>query len=358
MNKLGIDIGGTFIKYALVDDSYKIVDKWKVEIVKFKTKDELYDYISSNMRNIDDIELIGISAPGIIDEQANFRSYAAPNIRIMYGTNIVYEIQKRTNKKVFAINDAKAAGLCEFEIGNAKNSKSSAFLILGTGTGGCICNENGVIYGKDSFAGEFHKLPFINFSTGKIDEMGDYSSMTALIKIYNDKVNENKKVKYGHEVCNKYLEKDIIATEAVDQWIGNIIVQLITITFLGIGLSGVLCKYAARYFSAVGKFTFHIDDPFFPKNFKCYGEILIIALSVSGETPTTIENIVRFKKENCAIASITNTENCSIAKLSDLNLPYYVQQVKVNYSDITTQIPVLYMIERIGKKLYNEYGIS
>lgn len=227
---LGIDIGGTFIKYALVDESYKIIDKWKVETVKFETKDELYDYISNNMKNIDDIEVIGISAPGVIDEQANFKSYAAPNIRIMYGTNIVDEIQKRTNKKVFAINDAKAAGLCEFEIGNAKNSKSSAFLILGTGTGGCICNENGVIYGKDSFAGEFHKLPFINFSTGKIDNMGDYSSMTALIKIYNDKVNENDKVRYGHEVCNKYFEEDITAKEAVDQWIDNILVQLITIT--------------------------------------------------------------------------------------------------------------------------------
>ena len=230
MYNLGIDIGGTFIKYALVDEAYKIIDKWKVETVKLETKDELYDYICNNIRNIYDIEIICISAPGVIDEEANVKSYAAPNLRIMYGTNIVDEIQNRTNKKVAAINDAKAAGLCEFEIGNAKDSKSSAFLILGTGTGGCICNENGVIYGKDSFAGEFHKLPFINFSNGKMDNMGDYASMTALINIYNDKVDENVKIKYGHEVCNKYFEGDNTAKEAVDQWIDNILVQLITIT--------------------------------------------------------------------------------------------------------------------------------
>ena len=126
MYNLGIDIGGTFIKYALVDEAYKIIDKWKVETVKLETKDELYDYICNNIRNIDDIEVIGISAPGVIDEEANVKSYAAPNLRIMYGTNIVDEIQNRTNKKVAAINDAKAAGLCEFEIGNAKDSKSSA----------------------------------------------------------------------------------------------------------------------------------------------------------------------------------------------------------------------------------------
>ena len=230
MYKLGIDIGGTFIKYALVDESYKIMDKWKIETLKFEAKDELYDYICNNIKNIDDVEVIGISAPGVIDEEANVKSYAAPNLRIMYGTNIVDEIQNRTNKKVAAINDAKAAGLCEFEIGNAKDSKSSAFLILGTGTGGCICNENGVIYGKDSFDGEFHKLPFINFSNGKMDNMGDYASMTALINIYNDKVDENVKIKYGHEVCNKYFEGDNTAKEAVDQWIDNILVQLITIT--------------------------------------------------------------------------------------------------------------------------------
>ena len=113
MYNLGIDIGGTFIKYALVDEAYKIMDKWKVETIKLETKDELYDYICHNMRGIEDIDVIGISAPGVIDEEANVRSYAAPNLRIMYGTNIVDEIQNRTNKKVAAINDAKAAGLCD-----------------------------------------------------------------------------------------------------------------------------------------------------------------------------------------------------------------------------------------------------
>ena len=166
------------------------------------------------------------------------------------------------------------------------------------------------------------------------------------------------KVKFKMYIEENNIKKVNDDTSEIINFLKNIEGSDLDNRFLGIGSSGILCKYAARYFSSIGKFTVHIDDPFFPKNFKCYGESLIIALSVSGETPTTIENITRFKKENCTIASITNTENCTIAKISDLNLPYYVQQVKVNYSDITTQIPVLYMIERIGKKLYNEYGIE
>ena len=49
---LGIDIGGTFIKYALVDKKYNIKEKWKLKSVKFDTKDELYDYICSNIKDI------------------------------------------------------------------------------------------------------------------------------------------------------------------------------------------------------------------------------------------------------------------------------------------------------------------
>lgn len=227
---LGIDIGGTFIKYALVDEDYNIKERWKVKTTKFDTKDELYDYICSNMKYNEEIDVIGISAPGLIDEESNVKSYAAPNVANMYGSNINSEISKRINKKVSSINDAKAAGLCEFEIGNAKGSKSSAFLILGTGTGGCLCDKDGVIYGKDSFAAEFHNIPFMNFQTKKIDKMGDYASMTGLIEIYNGKVGEEEKIEYGHEVCNKFLAGDELAKEVIDEWINNIAVELIAIT--------------------------------------------------------------------------------------------------------------------------------
>ena len=227
---LGIDIGGTFIKYALMDKQYRIKDKWKIETIKYDTADEFYDYICSNIKLIDEIDVIGISAPGLIDKDSNVKLYAAPNVAIMYGTNINDEIKKRTHKKVSSINDAKSAGLCEFEIGNAKGSKSSAFLIIGTGTGGCICDENGVVYGKDAFAGEFHNMPFVNDEIGGLDKMGDYASMTGLINIYNSKADMDEQVQYGYEVCKKYLDGNKTAELSVDEWIINIVAQLIVIT--------------------------------------------------------------------------------------------------------------------------------
>ena len=227
---LGIDIGGTFIKYALVDSAFNIIEKWKTPTVKFESKDEFYDYICSNAKYLDEVERIGVSAPGLVNEASEIKSYAAPNVIIMFGTNVNEEISKRTGKVVATINDAKAAGLCELKIGNAKETKSSAFLIIGTGTGGCLCNENDVVYGVDGFAGEFHHMPFIDFNTGRVLRQGDYCSMTALIQIYNTKVNEDEKLKYGHDVTGKYLAGDETAKLAMDEWLRNMANQLLSIT--------------------------------------------------------------------------------------------------------------------------------
>lgn len=185
-----------------------------------------------------------------------------------------------------------------------------------------------------------------------------FSEFKVKLKMYIEE-NSTKKVSDDtSEIINflRNIEKSDL-DKKLDK-LCNLVKNANNIIFLGVGSSGILCKYAARYFSSVGKFSFHIDDPFFPKNFRSHGTSLVIALSVSGETPSIVESITEFKEEGYSIASITNSENCTIAKLSDLNIPYYVQEVKINYSDITTQLPVLYMIERIGKKLYNQYVIE
>lgn len=185
-----------------------------------------------------------------------------------------------------------------------------------------------------------------------------FSEFKVKFKMYIEEENIEKVSDDTSEIIN-FLKK--IENSDLDKRLDKLCELVKTasnIIFIGVGSSGILCKYAARYFSAIGKFTIHIDDPFFPTNFKYYDNCLIIALSVCGETPTTIDNIVRLKKERCSVASITNSENCTISRMSDLNLPYYVQQVKVGESDITTQLPVLYMIERIGKKLYNQYRLE
>lgn len=132
----------------------------------------------------------------------------------------------------------------------------------------------------------------------------------------------------------------------------ELIVNKNKVIFLGIGSSGALGKYGARFLSNVGKFAQHLDDPFYPVPDGYYDSSVTIVLSVSGETEETLKQVSRFKSMSSAIISITNYETCTLAKLSDLNIAYYMQFMKVkNEYNITSQVPVVFILEMIGRKV-------
>jgi len=182
-----------------------------------------------------------------------------------------------------------------------------------------------------------------------------YSEFKVKLKMYVER-NENSKVNNDTSIIIDFFKKlDNSELNKKLDVLCELIKEASNVIFIGSGTSGVLCKYAARYFSSIGKFAMYIDDPYFPRNYKVYEDSVMIAISVSGETSPIIDHISNLKREKCTIVSITNSENCTISKISDLNISYYVQQEKLGISDITTQIPVLYIIESIGKRLHNKF---
>lgn len=124
------------------------------------------------------------------------------------------------------------------------------------------------------------------------------------------------------------------------------------IIFIGIGNSGILAKYGARYFSGVGKLAQYIDDPFYPVPPGYYDASVIIALSVSGESNETINQLKRFTGFNCATVAITSSEKNTISKISDLTISYNFPLERTSVEvDLTTQVPVLHILEKLGKKV-------
>ncbi len=121
--------------------------------------------------------------------------------------------------------------------------------------------------------------------------------------------------------------------------------------FLGIGTSGILGKYGARYFSNLGKYSQYIEDPYYPI-VGDMGKTAVIALSVSGETEQVIMMAGRFKEHKCRLISITNKGASTLGKMSDHNLNYYVSERMVEDEyNITTQVPVVFLLESLGKRL-------
>ena len=132
----------------------------------------------------------------------------------------------------------------------------------------------------------------------------------------------------------------------------NLVVKAENVIFIGIGSSGILAEYGARYFSSLGKFSMYIKDPHFPIHSKIMLNSLTIALSVSGENTFTVTHLNQLKQEGSKVISITNTKLSTIAKISDINIPYYITEEFVEEANITTQIPVVYILESIAREIY------
>ena len=124
------------------------------------------------------------------------------------------------------------------------------------------------------------------------------------------------------------------------------------IVFIGMGSSGTLAKYGARYFSNMGHFTVGLEDAFYPIESFQWKNTVVMAFSESGETERLIDAIHQFKKKNCCVLSITNSPLSTLAKLSDWNFSYNLNTRRINggYNG-TTQVPVIFVIETLAKRL-------
>lgn len=122
----------------------------------------------------------------------------------------------------------------------------------------------------------------------------------------------------------------------------------------GIGNSGNIGNYGARCFTNMGKFSMFMTDPFCPVSMINGDSTVVVALSVSGETPEIIDFVDSMRQQKASIISITNTEQCTVARLSDVNISYYITMHREEMPvDFSTQIPAAYLLETLGKKVRN-----
>ena len=124
------------------------------------------------------------------------------------------------------------------------------------------------------------------------------------------------------------------------------------IIFIGMGSSGTLAKYGARYFSNLGHFAVGLEDALYPIEFFQWKNTAVLAISESGETSRLMEAIHQFKQKNCKILSITNSSLSTLAKLSVWNFSYHLKPQRINggYNG-TTQVPALFVMEALAKRI-------
>lgn len=133
----------------------------------------------------------------------------------------------------------------------------------------------------------------------------------------------------------------------------EIIANASSVFFYGIGSSGILGQYGARYLSNMGIYATHINDPFYPIPQEVRDNTILIVLSVSGETSMVLHRVSEYKQNNFKIISITNSDSSTLSKISDGAVGYYMPiEKKGPIHNITTQVPVIHIIETLARKAF------
>ena len=225
MKKLVLDIGGTLIKYAVMDKEAKIFQRGELPTP--------LDSIESLMKKItelynslkDEVNGIAISMPGNIDTKTG-KIYSPGALAYNANVNIVDKIHEHINVPVSVENDGKSAALAEVWMGNLKNFKDGVVMILGTGIGGGIIKDRKIHKGNNFFAGEFS---FILQDAKELDFNSAFAltgSTSALINEVSKKKNIDIKDLNGYKVFSMIEEKDSEVLEIFEKFTTNIAMQI------------------------------------------------------------------------------------------------------------------------------------
>jgi glucokinase len=158
---IGIDIGGTFTKFGIIDRLGNVVIEGSVPTNQTDSVDE---YIKGLITGVDEMlkevaDFVTIKGIGVGAPNANYLSGSiefAANLKWAKGKMIplVTLLRNHYNMPVAVTNDANAAALGEMIYGNAKGKKDFILITLGTGLGSGLVVNGELVYGHDGFAGE------------------------------------------------------------------------------------------------------------------------------------------------------------------------------------------------------------
>lgn len=162
----------------------------------------------------------------------------------------------------------------------------------------------------------------------KLDCEG-YAEFKVQFKMHLEEIKEKQPLNDISEIIHYFQSVNNEEFEQNISQVAQLVSQAKQIIFVGIGTSGILGKYGARYFSNIGKFSYFIDDPFYPNIGGISDDAVVIMLSVSGETEQTLNLARFFLQQRCTLVSITNSTNSTLAKMSQYNLSYYMTNQKI-----------------------------
>ena len=217
MLAIGIDVGGTSIKGATINDKGEVLDRFSlptdkeapVEAIIGQLCDEVNNLLKTHQYN-EKVAGIGIGIPGTFNKETGV-IVNCPNLPKWANFNLKKFMEERTHLYVKLVNDADAAALAEAKFGVGKNYEFLLMITLGTGVGGGIVINKNLYNGNLGMGAELGHM--VIELDGKLCGCGRkgcfeaYASATALIRDTKEAMENHPESKL-HEVAKELGKVD------------------------------------------------------------------------------------------------------------------------------------------------------
>ena len=218
---LAIDVGGTKIYNAVIDEKGKILTEVEKHSTP-KTFDEIKNtFISIIEKYENEVDTIAFSTCGAVNNQNSGIVGSTGNIAKEYPSMRFQELSK---KPVFVENDANCAAWAEYKIGASRNSAVSVMITLGTGVGGGIIINGHLLKGQNGAAGEMHfkmsNKKHRKCSCGSWDCFEIYASGTGL-KLTAEEMSKNPDIT-TFDVVEGAAKNNQLMVEILKKWQNDI----------------------------------------------------------------------------------------------------------------------------------------
>jgi glucokinase len=205
---IGVDLGGTNLRIAAVDDEGILIEKvtlgTRVALGRDHVLNDMCDAIkrlSEKYHTRAPLCGIGIGVPGIIDLETGMVR-ESPNLPGWSDYPVRDEIEKRLGTRVILENDANAAAFGEKWLGAGRGVNDMAMLTLGTGVGGGIVLAGHIWHGMNGMAGEFGHMTVepegVRCGCGNLGCVEQYASATAVMRMAKEAIASGRSTALAH----------------------------------------------------------------------------------------------------------------------------------------------------------------
>lgn len=255
--KIGIDMGGSHIAIATVNEEGRIVEKVEQDLLKDqKNTQYILNYVDKAIEKLSktaNINEIGIACPG------NAKGSKIQNLVNLSISEIDFkELETKYQVRIKSINDAKAAAIAEKAYGVLNTSKDGVFLCLGTGIGGAVFLNNQLLEANRNPGFELGHMVIekegIECKCGKRGCFETYCSM----KRFKENIKRVLEVIAPEENIENSVELKCILERHMHSMKINKIVQTY-INDLVIGLSNVIDIFEPEIICLGGSFVYFED---------------------------------------------------------------------------------------------------